>query len=183
MAGSGSESVLSSLQEPLRAIGSVVLPSPEALDEEGWREAESIIEGALAKKSAGVKLQLQLFLRAVNLLPLATTGKTLVGLPLDRRRVFLERLHRSPLLPLRRGLWGVRTLLFMGYYNQDQIRKGIGYDADPWGWTDHFGDELREAERGHRNGVGEGEADGLDGEGGGNEGGRAEGGAGGGGGS
>jgi hypothetical protein len=31
----------------------------------------------------------------------------------------------------------------MGYYNQDRIRREIGYDADPWGWTAHFGDELR----------------------------------------
>jgi hypothetical protein len=146
MDGSGSESVLSSLQEPLRAIGSVVLPSPEALDEEGWETAESIIEGALADKPAGVKLQLRLFLRAVNLLPLATTGRTLANLPLEKRTAFLERLHKSPLMPLRRGLWGVRTLLFMGYYNQDLVRKAIGYDADPWGWTAHFGDELRRDE-------------------------------------
>jgi hypothetical protein len=134
MDGSGSESALSSLREPLRAIGSVVLPSPDALDEEGWREAESIIEGALANKPGSMKLQLRLFLRAVNLLPVMTTGKTLVALPLEQRASFLERLHRSPLMPLRRGLWGVRTLLFMGYYNQDRIRRDIGYAADPRGW-------------------------------------------------
>jgi hypothetical protein len=156
MAGPGSESVLSSLQEPLRAVGSVVLPSPEALDEEGWMEAEAIMEGALAAKPAAVKLQLRVFLRAVNFLPLVTTGRTLANLPLEKRRAFLERLHRSPLLPLRRGLWGVRTLLFMGYYNQDRIRKEIGYDADPWGWTGHFGDELR-ADDENRSAADEGE--------------------------
>ncbi len=156
MDGPGSESVLSSLQEPLRAIGSVVLPSPEALDEDGWKEAEAIIERALAEKPAAVKLQLRLFLRAVNSLPLVTTGRTLANLPLEKRRAFLERIHRSPLLPLRRGLWGVRTLLFMGYYNQDRIRKEIGYDADPWGWTAHHGDELR-ADEENRPGVDEGE--------------------------
>ena len=140
MAGSGSETVLSSLQEPLRAIGSVVLPSPDCLDEEGWTVAETIMERALAPKPTGVKLQLRLFLRAVNVLPLLTTGRTLAKLPLDQRAIFLQRLHRSPVVPLRRGLWGVRTLLFMGYYNQDRIREGIGYAADPRGWTAHKGD-------------------------------------------
>ncbi len=144
MDGPGNESVLSSLQDPLRAIGSVVLPSPEALDEEGWLEAEAVIERALASKPAGIKRQIRLFLRLVNLLPVLTTGRTLVGLPLERRAAFLQRLHRSPLMPLRRGLWGIRTLLFMGYYSQDRVRKAIGYGADPWGWTAHFGDELRE---------------------------------------
>ena len=141
MAGPGSGPVLSSLREPLRAVGSVVLPSPDALDEEGWAEAERIIEKALAPKPAGVKLQIRLFLRALNVLPLVTSGRTLVGLPLERRTAFLERLHSSPLMPLRRGLWGIRTLLFMGYYNQPRIRESIGYAADSWGWTAHFGKE------------------------------------------
>ncbi len=146
MNGPGSEPVLSSLQAPLRAIGSVVLPSPEALDGEGWLEAEAIMERALASKPSGIKRQIRLFLRLVNFLPVLTTGRTLVKMPVERRAAFLQRLHRSPLMPLRRGLWGIRTLLFMGYYNQETVRRRIGYGADPWGWTAHFGDELRAAE-------------------------------------
>jgi hypothetical protein len=144
MDGSESESVLSSLQEPLRAIGSVVLPSPDALDDEGWAAAESIIEGAMAAKPTSVKLQLRLFLKTVNLLPLVTTGRTLGTLPFEKRKAFVERLHRSPLMPLRRGLWGIRTLLFMGYYNQERVRTAIGYNADPRGWTAHVRGELRD---------------------------------------
>ncbi|MBT8396272.1 MAG: hypothetical protein HKO65_17230 [Gemmatimonadetes bacterium] len=151
MPGLGSGPVLSSLREPLRAVGSVVLPSPDALDEEGWAEAERIIERALAPKPAGVRLQLRLFLRVLNALPLVTTGRTFAALPLDRRAAFLQRLHSSPVLPLRRGLWGVRTLLFMGYYNQPRIREAIGYSASPWGWTAHFGKEL-EGEKHPENG-------------------------------
>ncbi len=146
MDGPGSESVLSSLHDPLRAIGSVVLPSPEPLDEEGWTQALGIIEGALASRPPGVKRQIRLFLRLANFLPVLSTGRTLVKLPLDRRAAFLQRLHRSPLMPLRRGLWGIRTLLFMGYYAQDRVRREIGYAADPWGWTAHFGDDLTDTE-------------------------------------
>jgi hypothetical protein len=146
MDGSGNDPVLTFLQEPLRAIGSVILPSPEALDDQGWREAERIIERALAPKPWGVKLQIRLFLKAVNLFPLATTGRTLVNLPLDRRAAFLGRLHRSPVMPLRRGLWGIRTLILMGYYNQKRIREGIGYAAHPRGWMAYFGHEQKEKE-------------------------------------
>jgi len=156
MDGPGSESIFSSLEDPLRAIGSVVLPSPEALDEEGWVEAQTIIDKALLSRSPGVKRQIRLFLRLVNFLPVLSTGRTLVKLPVDRRAAFLQRLHRSPFMPLRRGLWGIRTLLFMGYYNQDRVRQEIGYAADPWGWTAHFGDELRE--------VGEADSLGVPGE-------------------
>ena len=148
MDGPGDESVLSSLQNPLRAIGSAVLPSSEALDDEGWAEAERIIEGALASKPAGIKRQIRLFLRLVNFLPILSTGRTLSKLPLEKRAAFLQRLHRSPLMALRRGMWGIRTLIFMGYYNQDRVREGIGYAADPGGWPAHFGDESREGVEG-----------------------------------
>jgi len=148
MDGPGNESVLSSLQDPLRAIGSVVLPCSDALDEEGWNRAERIIEGALASKPPGIKRQIRLFLRFVNVLPILTTGRTLTRLPLEKRATFLQRLHRSPLMPLRRGMWGIRTLIFMGYYNQDRVREDIGYAADPRGWTAHFGDQLRKGDEG-----------------------------------
>ena len=74
-----------------------------------------------------------------RVLPFFRTGRTLSKLPLEKRTAFLQRLHSSPLMPLRRGLWGIRTLIFMGYYNQDSVREEIGYGADPWGWTAHFG--------------------------------------------
>jgi hypothetical protein len=144
MDGPGTTAVLSSQRGPLRAIASVVLPTPDALDEEGWERAEAVMEHALAPRPEGVKKQVQLFLRLVNVLPVVTTGRTLQKLSLKRRAAFLQRLQRSPLLPVRRGFWGVRTLIFMGYYTQDSVRKGIGYRADPWGWTDYFGDKPEE---------------------------------------
>jgi hypothetical protein len=134
MGDSGKAPVLTSLEATLEAIGSVVLPTPEALDPDGWRRAREIIEEALAPKPSKIKRQLRLFLRVVNVLPLPTTGRTLRGLSVPRRTAFLEGLHRSRIQLLRKGLWGVRTLIFMGYYNQPSVRKAIGYAADPKGW-------------------------------------------------
>jgi hypothetical protein len=98
------------------------------------------MEHALAPRPPEVKKQLRLFLRLVNALPVFTTGRTLERLSLRRRAAFVSRLQHSPVQPIRRGLWGVRTLIFMGYYNQPAVREAIGYRADPWGWTDYFGD-------------------------------------------
>ena len=129
-----SRPVLAAFSGPLRAMGAVVLPATEALDEEGWRRAQGIIEHALATRPAGVKRQIRLFLRLVNLLPFLTTGQAFQRLSPERRASFLERLQRSRLLPVRRGVWGIRTLLFMGYYLQDPVRERIGYRARPGGW-------------------------------------------------
>jgi hypothetical protein len=138
----GSQAVLSSLRAPFRAMGEAILPSPDSLDEEGWVEAERIVEDALASKPSGIKRQIRLFLRLVDLLPIVTSGRTFSKLSVPRRAAFLHRLHRSPIMPLRKGLWGIRTLIFMGYYNQAGVRDRIGYGADPWGWTAHFGEQL-----------------------------------------
>jgi len=131
-----SRPVLTSLSGPLRAIGAIVLPVQGGLDEDGWCRARDIIEHALAARPPGVKRQIRLFLRLVNLLPLLTTGRTLQRLSLERRAAFLGRLQRSRLLPVRRGVWGIRTLLFMGYYLQDPVRERIGYRARPGGWME-----------------------------------------------
>ena len=141
MATAGPAPVLPPFRGILRAIGSVVLPQPEALDAEGWREAEAIIESALAPRPAGVKRQLRLFLRLLNLMPLPSTGRTFERLSMEKRAAFLARLQRSRVQPLRRGLWGVRTLLFLGYYVQDPVREGIGYGADLRGWDAQGGEE------------------------------------------
>jgi len=134
MDDSGTKMVLRSVRGPLRAIGGVILPDPEALDEDGWLAAEAIMEEALAGKPDEIKGQIRLFLRLVNLLPILTTGRTLTTLPPEKRSAFLTRLQRSSLMPIRRGVWGVRTLIFMGYYNQDEVREKIGYAAGPGGW-------------------------------------------------
>jgi hypothetical protein len=130
-----SQAVLDSYSDVLRAIGSAVLPDPYALDDEGWAEAERIIEGALAPKPPGIKRQIRLFLRVANLFSVFRTGRTLTKLRPHRRLAFLEKLQRSRLMTLRRGMWGIRTLIFMGYYLQDRVRAEIGYSATPWGWT------------------------------------------------
>ena len=119
-----------------------MLPGPNALDRAGWEEAEAIMEAALAPRPSSVKKQLRLFLHLLNVLPLLTTGRTLRRLPEERRARFLAGLQRSRLAPLRRGLWGVRTLLFMGYYNQDAVRNEIGYRAGPEGWAARSGEGV-----------------------------------------
>jgi hypothetical protein len=134
MGGSGNASVLTSFEATIEAVGSVVLPSPDALDEEGWRRAREIIESALEPKPNNIKRQLRLFLRVVNFLPVLTKGRTLKRLSIPDRAAFLEGLHTSRIQLLRKGLWGVRTLIFMGYYNQPSVRQVIGYAADPAGW-------------------------------------------------
>lgn len=126
--------VLAPVRTAFRAIATTVVPPAAELDEAGWARAEALVERALAPRPAAQRRQLRLFIRAVNLLPLARWGRPFTALSPERRGRLLRGLERAPLLLVRRGMWGVRTLAFMGYYGQPDVRDRIGYRAHPRGW-------------------------------------------------
>lgn len=116
------------------AVTVAFVPEAADLKNEDWNSADEIISRALAGRPPSMRRQIGLFLRLVNLLALARYGRSLVSLSLDRRAALLESLGRSWFLPLRRGVWGVRTLAFMGYYARPETAEAIGYRAAAAGW-------------------------------------------------
>ena len=118
----------------LRAVATTVVPESRTLDARGWNELERVVTAALAARPASLRLQFAFFLRVIEWSPLLWSGRTFGRLDDERRRRFLERLQNSPLLLLRRGFWGLRTLILMGYYTQREVAAAIGYRAEPRGW-------------------------------------------------
>lgn len=127
--------MLTSVRPVLRAIGVTVVPEATCLDEAGWAALEGTVAAALASRPAAVQRQFLLFLRVVEWLPLVRFGRRFTRLDPARRTRFLMSLQDAPLLLVRRGTWGLRTLLLMGYYCRPQAGKEIGYRADPRGWN------------------------------------------------
>ena len=126
---------LSPVRSILRAIATTVVPESASLDERGWADLEAVIEEALAKRGPRIRRQLLLFICVLQLLPVARYGMRLTELSAQRRASFLESVERSKLLLVRRGFWGLRTLIFMGYYTRDDVAASIGYRAHPDGWA------------------------------------------------
>ena len=110
------------------------MPEATALDDAEWSEVERIIEQGLASRPASVRRQLRILVRALDLIPLLRYGRTFRALDRERRTRFLLGVQDAPLLLLRRGFWGLRTLVFMGYYGRPAAAAAIGYRADPRGW-------------------------------------------------
>ncbi len=104
------------------------------MDERGWADAETIYDRFLASRPAAVQRQVVLLVRLLELLPLLRWGRRFTALDTDRRRRFLEALQDAPVLLLRRGIWGLRSIAFMGYYGRPEAAAAIGYRADPRGW-------------------------------------------------
>lgn len=127
------------LRRALRSLTVACVPSAERLDAAGWMRAEGTVDDALAQRPAGVRRQVLLFVRVLGLLARLRWGRGLAALDPARTRRLLQALERSPFLLLRRGVWGVRTLCFMGVYTLPGVRRNMGYAARLRGWDERGG--------------------------------------------
>lgn len=132
MAGSGR--CLHSVWPTFRAVAETVVPDAQQLEEGEWRELRRIVEAALDARSAALGPQLRAFVRLLRWLPVLRYGRTFPHLPPPARARVLEWVQDAPLLVLRRGFWGLRTLVLMGYYCRAASAAQIGYAPDMRGW-------------------------------------------------
>jgi hypothetical protein len=128
-------SLLSPVRHILHAVAATIVAESASLDHRGWTELDRVIDDALAIREPSVRRQFVTFLRVLQFLPVVRYGRPLTALNGHQRGAFLESIERSPLLLVRRGFWGVRALVFMGYYTQVEVAAAIGYQASPNGWA------------------------------------------------
>ena len=122
------------MRDTFRAIAVTVVPDASALDEAGWNDLDALVEKTLVRRPPAMRRQLVLFVRAIEHLPRLRWGRPFTELSPDERTRFLSRLEHAPLLLLRRGFWGLRTLVFLGYYARPEAAAAIGYRANARGW-------------------------------------------------
>lgn len=122
------------MAEPFRALAEAFVPEVSEMSRSGYGRLVEIVEDALSDRPAGIRRQLLLLIRVLDWLPVLRYGRRLRSLDRDRRSDLLRRLQDSRLLAIRRGVWGLRTLVFMGYYGREEAREEIGYRARAGGW-------------------------------------------------
>jgi hypothetical protein len=115
-------------------VAVAIVPEAARLDREGWGQLEAIVEVALGERPASMARQLRLLLRLLDALAMLRYRRRLPALdPLLRARL-LATLQDSRLVLLRRGFWGLKTLVLLGYYGRADASSEIGYRADLRGW-------------------------------------------------
>jgi len=130
-----SETLLAPVQATFRAVAETVVPESASLGPEEWQDLCSVVERALAARPEATRGQVVTFLRLLEFLPLVRLRGRFSRLAPEQRRDVLERLERSRTLLFRRGVWGVRTLVFMGYYTRPEVQAALGYRATAAGWS------------------------------------------------
>lgn len=127
--------LLDAQRATFRAFAVTVVPEMASFDDTAWADVERTVAHALSQRPPVMRRQLALFLRVIENLPRLRYGRAFSSLLPSERTALLHRLERAPLKLLRRGLWGLRTLVLMGCYTRDEMMVGIGYRAHARGWA------------------------------------------------
>jgi len=117
-----------------RAVVATIVPESAALDEQGWRDLDQVVEALLRRRPESLRRQLRLFLCAVAWLPVIRYGRTFRRLRPDARARVLAHLENDRIQKVRVGFWGLRTIVLAGYYGRAAAAHEIGYAADARGW-------------------------------------------------
>ncbi len=110
-----------------------IVPAAALLDTPGQEALLALIDDALSVRSVATRRQFAVFLRVLRWLPVARYGRPLDHLTPDRQDEALRWFQDSPLPLLRSGLWGVRTLVLLGYYGRTDVGAQIAYRPSRFG--------------------------------------------------
>jgi len=111
----------------LMTLARVVTPEVAELDGGGRARMMAIIDTALMDRDETMRKQLGTFLTVIRLAPVLRYGRTFEGLGERAREAVLRWFESCPIRLLRQGFWGLKALVFMGYYGQPEIWESIGY--------------------------------------------------------
>ena len=128
-------SSLSGFRPLMRAITITVVPETSRADVSGWTALETIIDESLENRPSEIRRRIRLFLRVVEWSAVLRHGRFFTSLDPQRRTGHLQYLQNHRIELIRVGLWGLRTLVLMGYYGQTVVAGEIGYRPDPRGWS------------------------------------------------
>lgn len=109
------------------ALASRVVPESSGMDEESQGRFLAIVDQFLDRRPWSLRLGLKVFLGLLKWAPVLRYGAAWDRLPARQRDLVLSWFQDSRWAAVRRGFWGVRTLVFLGYYGQAELWERFGY--------------------------------------------------------
>ncbi|MBI3890324.1 MAG: hypothetical protein HY303_02190 [Candidatus Wallbacteria bacterium] len=111
----------------LFCVASRVVPETRDLGEVERAAFRAIVEEALGERPASLQRQFRLFLGVVRWLPALRYLAPLDRLNDARQDAVLTALQDFPVALVRKGFWGLKSLVFMGFYGRNEAGDRIGY--------------------------------------------------------
>jgi hypothetical protein len=113
--------------EFLRVLAARIVPETAELDSAGVHRFLTLIDEALQQREPAVRRQFGTFLAVLRWAPMVRYLGPFEKLSPAHQDAVLRWFQDAPLQLLRAGFWGLKTMVFMGYYGQPETHALIGY--------------------------------------------------------
>lgn len=113
--------------EFLQVVAARIVPETTELDAAGLGRFFAIIDRALQDRPTEVRRQFAVFLGLLRWAPMLRFGSPLEKLRSDRQDAVLRWFEDCPVGLFRKGFWGLKAMVFMGYYGQPETNALVGY--------------------------------------------------------
>jgi hypothetical protein len=111
----------------LLAAARRIVPEVAALDDRELGHFTVIIGRALGDRPEEVRNKFGTFLGVLRWAPVARYGAPFDRLAPRRQDAVLRWFEDAPIGLLRQGMWGLKSMVFMGYYGRSEVWDEIGY--------------------------------------------------------
>jgi hypothetical protein len=128
------QQILAPLARQIQPILATFVPATAQLSLAELAPVLARVDERLADEPPALQRQLRLFVRILWWLPLFTNLRTMGSLTPPERLKLLSWLQDCSVTKLRLGLWGLRTLLFLGWYGDPAVQAKLGYRPNVAGW-------------------------------------------------
>jgi hypothetical protein len=124
----GQKAVLSSAQQRfLISLAACIVPESAGAPPQVTGPLLAAIDEELRPRPRLQQVEFKLLLLAIRWMTVPFTLRWFERLPAARQARWLRLLESAPLTLLRVGIWGLKTLVFLGYYTQDGVQRRILY--------------------------------------------------------
>lgn len=111
----------------LLVVAQRIVPEVADLDDRGLAHFGAIVDRALGDRPEEVRKKFATFLGVLRWAPLLRYGAPFDRLSGGRQDAVLRWFEDAPIGLLRQGLWGLKSMVFMGYYGRSEVWEEIGY--------------------------------------------------------
>lgn len=111
----------------LLVLAQRIAPGTRDLSSDGIQAFFRILREGLAGRPPALQRQFLVFLSAVRWLPALRFGAPFDRLTPEKQDAALRWFQNAPASLLRKGFWGLKTLIYMGYFGQPELAEKFAY--------------------------------------------------------
>ena len=110
-----------------QALQHCLIPRSQKFNDVQKQDSIKLVNDFVGKMPAATQRKLSLFFKVINLISVATGSHLFQNLSSEKRTKVMHLFFDSPVGLLRKGFWGVSTLVKLSVFGQPSLYTDIGY--------------------------------------------------------